>query len=652
MQKLKNALKILSTPKRKEREEITSFSKKTGTFKNSKRANGQKYFINTNYASCTKKKDSLTKVTTSTSKNKSIKKGFEKPKIFDSNNKERETKKLTITSRNKLGSSQKVEFLDRSGASTKESRKISLRNSSMGSTKKEVTKGETRKVSEKQSSNEFRVENKSKLRIVSRDKFYKKSPKSNGLKVTGVSRRKKSQDVEKPGLMNMNAADMYFKLEKLVTAKSRSIDLNKNNSGGGKRRLDIVSEDKDQTKYIMNEKPTSFIPMQKNKKQAEIDLKKQGYDRSKNKYYNYLCSKLKGNSNVTKMREKLKDCFSQWQSTNVPEFYNFKSSIEFYKIRQKIGKGCFGKVYLATQLITNTSVALKIIPKTNIKNKDTRKKIEKEVEILKKVNNNKHIIKLFEVFEDKSNVFLVFEYLENGDLVKYFKKNPLFEESEQKYFFNKILSGIKYIHEQKIIHRDLKLDNILLDRKMNPKICDFGISSIIIPGKKIYDTGGTPAYLAPEVIKAEGEVGPKSDVWSLGVLLYLLTFGIVPFKANDMQVLYNKIIVGRYKFPECGFVSPELLNLIQRMLITNVDSRLSMEEVIEHEWFNELTLNATYHETMKENKSKNNMKRMGIILYLEDLGFPADYIRKTMDKGLFNHVKACIDSLMIKFNTK
>ena len=85
---------------------------------------------------------------------------------------------------------------------------------------------------------------------------------------------------------------------------------------------------------------------------------------------------------------------------------------------------------------------------------------------------------------------------------------------------------------------------------MNPKLIDFGISSIYDPNTKIYDTGGTPAYLAPEVIKAEGEVCPKSDVWSLGVLLYLLTYGVVPFKAQDMQTLYNKIIIGKFSYPK------------------------------------------------------------------------------------------------------
>ena len=153
---------------------------------------------------------------------------------------------------------------------------------------------------------------------------------------------------------------------------------------------------------------------------------------------------------------------------------------------------------------------------------------------MKKVNDCEYVIKLHEVFEDDFYVYMVLEFLQKGDLVQFFKSRPLFEENELKPFYKKIVIGVGNLHKKGVIHRDIKLDNILLDKNCNPKLIDFGISSIMEANTKIYDTGGTPAYLAPEVIKAEGDVGPKSDVWSLGVLLYLLTYGVVPFKASDM----------------------------------------------------------------------------------------------------------------------
>ena len=151
-----------------------------------------------------------------------------------------------------------------------------------------------------------------------------------------------------------------------------------------------------------------------------------------------------------------------------------------------------------------------------------------------------------------------FEHMKNGDLVNHFQNNPLLSEKELKFFFKRILLGVQSLHKKGIIHRDIKLDNILLDENLHPKIIDFGISSIIEPKRKILDTGGTPAYLAPEVIAAWGEICYKSDVWSLGVLLYLLIFGQVPFKAKEMQRLYEKILIGKFKFPKNNMASKTL----------------------------------------------------------------------------------------------
>ena len=235
------------------------------------------------------------------------------------------------------------------------------------------------------------------------------------------------------------------------------------------------------------------------------------------------------------MQKKITKGFQKWKNSEHAEFYrDFQTTMEFYEIKNQIGEGCFGKVYLAKQVITNRQVALKLISKKGEENKDIIKKVHKEVRILKSINNHKNVIKLYEVFEDEGYVYLVFEFAEKGDLVQYFKNNMLFEEPNLKKFFKSIMEGIQYIHKNNVIHRDLKLDNILLDKNINPKLCDFGISSEYKPGVAINDTGGTPAYLAPEVIKSEGNITPKSDIWSLGVMLYLLGFGYVPFQSNNV----------------------------------------------------------------------------------------------------------------------
>ena len=133
------------------------------------------------------------------------------------------------------------------------------------------------------------------------------------------------------------------------------------------------------------------------------------------------------------------------------------------------------------------------------------------------------------------------------------------------------------MHKKKIIHRDIKLDNVLLDKEMNPKLCDFGISSEYNQKNPITDTGGTPAYLAPEVIEAQGKISLKSDMWSLGVLLYLLGFGHVPFQAKNMQQLYGKVLVGEYSVPKQDYLSKEFTDLIKKLLVVNQNKRLSVE---------------------------------------------------------------------------
>ena len=159
--------------------------------------------------------------------------------------------------------------------------------------------------------------------------------------------------------------------------------------------------------------------------------------------------------------------------------------------------------------------------------------------------------------------------------------------------------------------------------------------------KKIFDTGGTPAYLAPEVIKAEGNVCYKSDVWSLGVLLYLLYYGIVPFKADDMQVLYNKIIVGHFSFPEEESPS-EIEDLIRKMLVVDINERLSLGQVIKHPWF-ESIVNISIQE--KDSIGITSFKAEALKLYLNELGFPKEYIEQSLEKKTFNHIRTCFELL-------
>lgn len=367
-----------------------------------------------------------------------------------------------------------------------------------------------------------------------------------------------------------------------------------------------------------------------------------------NKYLEYLMQSLKGRERAQGLMLDIAQTFKKWKVTKAPEFAGFSTQQYFYRVERRLGKGCFGEVLLAEQLLTEQRVALKKIPKTSIKSKDSQRKIDREVLILKRLNSLEGISKLLEVFEDEESVYLVFELLPNGDLVSYFKTHPLFEEQELKPFFRVIVETIRSMHTLGILHRDIKLDNILLDNNLTPKVCDFGISSIMEPGRRIYDTGGTPAYLAPEVILAAGDVGPKSDVWSLGVLLFLLTNGVVPFRAPDVQLLYQKIILGKYRLPSNHNCSSELEDLLSSMLVVDIEQRFSVDQVLSHRWFRDSSKNTSVNAQRKELRP---FISEAVTEFMGHLGFPKAFIEQSLKKCVYNHVKACFDTLCAHLST-
>lgn len=503
--------------------------------------------------------------------------------------------------------------------------------------------------------------NFTKLRIVSRDKVDEETKKTNYMpltskepliirNVTKANELNTGGQIDSQGVIDPRKTGFYLKLKRLAAKKSKSIEPHEGSTQKSKKdnqkRIVNQSEDRCQTRYILHDnffkQPTES---------AHLFTGSRAIDPAPNRFLKILQAELAKSEEIQMISDHIRKVFSTWTSKSSVRAFKFKTQNLFYRIVEKIGMGCFGKVYLATQILTNTPVALKVISKSDIQAKNYRSKIEKEIEILKLINAHRFVIKLMEVFEDDNSVYFVFEYVKNGDLVQYFRQNPLMEEPELKAFFHKIVKGVEYLHQNKVIHRDIKLDNILLDEELQPKICDFGISSLVEDGQAIMDTGGTPAYLAPEVIKAEGKVCEKSDVWSLGVLLFLMNFGTVPFKSSDMQNLYSKIIIGHFKFPVYDDVSIEVMDLIKRMLVVDINSRLSIDGVLKHRWFRDVPENAPSEESPSSGRSSAEITEASL-RYLTDLGFPEDYIKQSLRHGLFNHLKACVDCLRIRFSKR
>jgi serine/threonine protein kinase len=174
------------------------------------------------------------------------------------------------------------------------------------------------------------------------------------------------------------------------------------------------------------------------------------------------------------------------------------------------------------------------------------------------------------------------EYISCGDLLSFVRKRTKLSEKVAKFIFRQIIEALQYIHSNNIIHRDIKLDNILIDLNNTIKLCDFGVSKQIKENEVIYDQCGTPAYIAPEILRNEGFQGYAADVWSAGIVLYAMVQGRVPFFTKEVQDLY--VMITKSPYTPLQNCTPELEDLISKLLNKDPKKRISTEEVLNHPW--------------------------------------------------------------------
>ena len=233
---------------------------------------------------------------------------------------------------------------------------------------------------------------------------------------------------------------------------------------------------------------------------------------------------------------------------------------------------------------------MKTFVKKDLKYKETKDKLRNEVEVLSKLHHP-FINQILDSFETDTHFFIVMEYV-CGDLLSFIRKRNKLNESTAKIIFKQIIEGLKYIHKKKIIHRDIKLDNILIDLTNTIKICDFGVSRKIEKGNLIYERCGTPAYIAPEIYAKIGYEGCQCDIWSAGVTLYYILSGTLPFRGGNIQELEKIIINGDYE--KISDVSDEANDIIKGMLKIDPKKRLTIEEILKHPWLNNVHVEDRY----------------------------------------------------------
>ena len=335
---------------------------------------------------------------------------------------------------------------------------------------------------------------------------------------------------------------------------------------------------------------------EKNEKQNNIKNNSIDYDRLKNK--------IKEEIDINK--EKMENSFnnhnyyyqeSQKLSNYIKNYYTSNndyppSNIPFYKFGRVIGKGAFGKVNLGLHILTGRIVAIKSFNKTKYSYEKNRNKIMNEIKLMK---NLKHfsVVKLLDVIENDKYILLIMENILGGDLLTFIKKRNKLPEKMAKFLFKQLLQSIQYIHSKNIVHRDIKLDNILIDLNNNIKLCDFGVGKFVSGDKEIlFDQCGTPAYIAPEVLSGEGYSGFPVDLWSCGVVLYSLLIGNIPFKAQNLNELQGLIISGNYK--RVSGISKNAKDLLNKLLEIDPAKRINVDEALNHPWFLENNDNDEY----------------------------------------------------------
>ncbi|GAA6013986.1 hypothetical protein JCM10207_000196 [Rhodosporidiobolus poonsookiae] len=256
-----------------------------------------------------------------------------------------------------------------------------------------------------------------------------------------------------------------------------------------------------------------------------------------------------------------------------------------WRIGRTVGEGASGRVKLAKHKVTGQYAAVKIVPKPRRSEQEKADKmllgIEREIVIMKLIEHP-NVLRLMDVWETGSELYLIMEYVEGGELFDYLVSKGRLHADEARHYFQQIISGVDYCHRFNICHRDLKPENLLLDSEKNIKIADFGMAALERGGKLLETSCGSPHYASPEIVAGLNYHGSSSDIWSCGIILFALLNGNLPFDNPDIRQLLSLVKKGQFRMP------PELpadaQDLIRRMLIVDPERRITMEEIQRHPW--------------------------------------------------------------------
>lgn len=260
-----------------------------------------------------------------------------------------------------------------------------------------------------------------------------------------------------------------------------------------------------------------------------------------------------------------------------------------YDIGRTLGEGTFGKVKFAINTETDERVAIKVLDKDKIQKQNMGAQVKKEISIMKMVRHS-HVVQLKEVLASRTKIFIVLELITGGELFDKIVSEGRFDEENARFYFRQLVNGVGYCHEQGVCHRDLKPENLLLDENGDLKISDFGLSALYTGEQDegesrtalLHTTCGTPNYVAPEVLADKGYDGRAADTWSIGVILYVLMAGFLPFDEPTMSALFRKIQKADFTYP--SWFSPAARDLLDKILVSDPTTRIPLKDVMFEPW--------------------------------------------------------------------
>ncbi|KAJ3086991.1 hypothetical protein HK102_012030 [Quaeritorhiza haematococci] len=334
-----------------------------------------------------------------------------------------------------------------------------------------------------------------------------------------------------------------------------------------------------------------------------------------------------------------------------------------YAFDKTIGEGSYGKVKLATHVLTGEKVAIKCLEKASIhKTVGTAERVLREILVLSHLAHP-NICRLLQVIDSPTAIYMVLEYEAGGELFDFILKNKRLQEPQARKLLRQILSAIQYCHANGVVHRDLKPENLLMDRAGNIKIIDFGFSNLMRDNSLLETFCGSAAYAAPEMLSGKKYIGNEVDIWSMGVILFVLVCGYLPFDDRHVSRMFTLILSGKYKFPE--FVTEEFKDLITKILKVKPEQRATLEQIRDHPWVNAngKLPKVRFYEPPPSNETLENyattgqlvdhsphefMRDQELIRELENMGFDQADIVKALRKEFPSAITAAYHLLVQK----